>query len=126
MRAETTARPVVLRDFLVSYLPFLSQSGAVQGVHAVIQEVTELKQAAHEIQRRKERLVLALEIARISSWDWDFETDQLRPASADVSRHAMKPAPSAATMAEFLSTVRPDDRARVERAVKATIERDAP
>ena len=89
-------------------------------------EVTALKQAAHEIQRREERLLLALEVARMSTWEWDIKADQIHLSSDVRARGGVEPALVQGTMAAFLATMHPDDRARIESALAATVERDAP
>jgi PAS domain S-box-containing protein len=49
VRGATPGEPEVPRHWLISYHPLMSQEDTVQGVSTVVQDVTELKQAEHEL-----------------------------------------------------------------------------
>ncbi len=126
LRAVSEADPGVLRDFLISYIPVRDWDGAVQGLNAVVQEVTALKRAERESRGRADRLELAFDVARMGWWDWDIQADRAT-ASADLyALFGMARADFEGTLAEFLSTIHPDDLPLVQQAIAATAERGVP
>ena len=79
-----------------------------------------------ELQRREERLRLALEVARMGCWDWDIQAAQARWTDDLHPLFGVVPERSQINVATFYSTLHPDDVARVQQAVTATVERGAP
>jgi PAS domain S-box-containing protein len=66
----------------------------------------------------EERLRLALEIGRLATWEWNFETGQVR-RSGSVDRAAgVEPGALERTPEGLLRRVHPEDRPRVEQALR--------
>jgi PAS domain S-box-containing protein len=79
-----------------------------------------------ELKRREERLRLALEVACMGCWDWDIQADQVRWTDDLYPLFGVAPERFQGNVAAFYATLHPDDLARVQQAVAATVERGAP
>jgi PAS domain S-box-containing protein len=78
-----------------------------------------------ELGASEERLQLALDAARMGTWDWDLLTDTIT-WSKHVPRLLDQPADVCpTTAAAYLALVHPDDRRTVERAVAAALAKEA-
>jgi PAS domain S-box-containing protein len=76
-----------------------------------------LRQAEQTIAEREERLRLAIDAAKMSTWDWDIVNDAVE--WSDNLEVALRMAPGSfdCTIEAFRELVHPDDRARVDRAL---------
>ena len=79
-----------------------------------------------ELRRREERLLLALDLARMGCWDWDIQADEVRWTSNLYPLFGVDPGRFDANLAAFYATLHPDDLPRVQQAIAATVERGAP
>jgi PAS domain S-box-containing protein len=70
-------------------------------------------------------LSLAAQAARLSVWVWDVRRDELQMPDATRSLRGYEP-DEWIDIERFLSTVHPDDRERVERQVRESLERPGP
>jgi diguanylate cyclase (GGDEF)-like protein/PAS domain S-box-containing protein len=94
-------RPSVLRTLLM----------------ALCRRTQALRLASHHWRAREQHLQLALRLARLSTWEWDIDSGQVRwspePQVADgLPRGSMN-----GTLAWFLDLVHPDDRDRMRRTL---------
>jgi PAS domain S-box-containing protein len=64
---ETAASPGVRRTWIEHYVPLKNASGAVIGINAVVQEVTEQRKAEQELRRAKRQLEVTLTVPPSSS-----------------------------------------------------------
>ncbi|GAB6986327.1 hypothetical protein JCM10369A_28510 [Nocardioides pyridinolyticus] len=96
--------------------------GEVAGVLHRMSDYSERRQAVNELTIGQARLAEAQQIARIGSWEWDLETDQIW-ASDELRELFRMPADMAAgTFDEFLARVHEDDRDAVDSAVRGALE----
>ncbi len=56
-------------------LPLRDRSGAVIGLLAISEDITERKQAEQALRRERDRLNYVLEASRIGTWAWDIEAN---------------------------------------------------
>ena len=112
----------------------ISPSGAVRWVHArghaatgvdghltfrgTCQDVTEQRLANEELRRSEERLAEAQKLARLGSWEWEFETDAVswsdelcRILGVDLARRP-------ATYQEYLASLDPRQREDLDSTVR--------
>jgi PAS domain S-box-containing protein len=69
----------------------------------------------------EERLALVLQAADLGFWDWDIRTDRLEWSERCLAMFGL-PAETSMNYAAFLQAVHPDDRERVDRAVRDALE----
>ncbi|MDX2150058.1 MAG: PAS domain-containing protein [Bryobacteraceae bacterium] len=89
-------------------------------------DIEERKCAEEELRRERERLELALNAAKMGTWDWDVRTGTVTwshhlKAAAGITEQAFEPSYAAA-----MGTVHPDDYARVQSAVERSLRDDVP
>ena len=80
-----------------------------------------LQRSEAALQEREGQLALAAEAANLSVWDWDVERDEVRITEPGRMLRGFAPGDRIG-LAQFLSTVHPDDRDRVGRSVAESLE----
>ncbi|MBT4045073.1 MAG: PAS domain S-box protein [Rhodospirillaceae bacterium] len=124
---DSTTPDGVRRYRRVNYLPHRAQNGEVLGFYSLVEDFTDIKLAALELQRQGESLATAQRIGNMGNWEREFETGALNWSDQayrifGVSREL----PEAITRPAFLDLIHDDDRAFVSDALNAAIESDAP
>src|SRR5213078_5012646 len=76
--------------------------------------------------RNEERLAMAMNAARMGTWDWDLEDNTATWSDETKRMFGLSPSDPETTGEEFYSMIHPEDRSFVERAVNRTINEDSP
>ena len=84
-------------------------------------DLLERVQAEQTIRKSEERLRLALEASDTGLWEWVPETDAVTWSPECYRIHGLAEGEFGGTEAAFFARVHPDDRVRVEAAVRAAI-----
>jgi PAS domain S-box-containing protein len=100
--------------------PWRDGTGAIAGILAFTEDITERKLANDALYDSQERLRLALDGARLGTWNWDLKTGELTGSPLAFAMFGL-PAETKFDFEIFLSTLHPDDRAMVEKAMKRTL-----
>jgi PAS domain S-box-containing protein len=100
--------------------PWHDRTGEIAGIVIFSEEVTERKRAEHGLRDSKEKLRLALDGARLGTWEWDLKTGKLAGSPLSFALFGL-PADTDFNFGMFLSMIHPDDRARVDEAMKRTL-----
>jgi len=115
---EVNYRDIGRRWISATYIPTLDPGGGVDGWIAVIVDVTNHRRAEEALRRSEGYLAEAERLAHSGSWAWDVRTgdafwsqEMFRILGYDWEQ--TKP-----SLSHFLARVHPDDRLRVEQAVK--------
>lgn len=89
-------------------------------------DITELNQAAEELRRSEERLRLALEVAKMTCWEWDIQNDSTfwQGGLSDL-RCSKQGCALSSRDYWFQKLIHPDDRFRVNSVVKNAIDKVA-
>jgi PAS domain S-box-containing protein len=103
--------------FETSAAPVLDKGGAFAGYRGVHRNVTQRQKARDALKRSNERLENAQRIARMGSWDWDIEKDELHWSDEIYRIFGVDPKEFGATYEAFLGFVHPEDRMSVHRNV---------
>jgi PAS domain S-box-containing protein len=94
-------------------------------LNALQARLVQLEQELRTLRAGEEHLKIALEIAGISLWDWDFRTGAVtRPY--ELAPGDLIPDKLGSTDQEFLQAIHPDDRPAVEKALERVLREDAP
>ena len=91
----------------------------VVGTHV---DITERKQAERQIRESREKLMLAIDGARLGTWHWDIPSNVL--LWSDYMCELFGAPPGRPLRYEgFLAALHPDDRESVDAAIRASLER---
>ena len=83
-------------------------------------DITARRQAEAALIQAAERTSLALNAGRMGTWEWDLAEDRLSWDDTQCRLFGLGPEQAPTTVGEFMALVHPDDRARLERATRAT------
>ena len=100
--------------------PWYDRTGNVGGIVIFAEEITARKQAERALHDSEEKLRLAVEGARLGTWNWDLKTGELFGSPLAFALFGL-PADTKFDFEIFLSTLHPDDRGMVEEAMKRTL-----
>jgi PAS domain S-box-containing protein len=123
VRSEVAVeRDGATRWFDLTLEPLRDHDGALTGVMTVAFEVTDRTLVEQEVERSRARLAEAERVARLGSWEWDIAANRVTWSDGlfeiyGITREEFDPAyqPSA-------DRVHPDDRARLDAAVRSAVE----
>ncbi len=99
-----------------------------QRVRRVLQAsraVTELRQQSERVRLSEEHLRLALEAARMGTWNWDILTGKVIHSETTEAIHGLTPGSFDGSFQGFLSSIHPDDRELVTQALRCVLEEGA-
>lgn len=85
-------------------------------------DVTQQIQAEEALKRSEERLRRGLEAARMGIWEWNIATNQAVWTPEVYSLFGLEPGEFGGNIESFLKLVSPEDRERVQREIKETLE----
>ena len=93
----------------------------VVGIRWLIRDITARKQAEANLQASEERLSFAQHAVHAGIWDWDMMTDTAVCSEAYYELHGFDPEPPL-VYDRWMAAILPEDRSRIERLVRQTIE----
>ncbi|MBP0485185.1 CheR family methyltransferase [Sagittula salina] len=109
------------QDFVGRALPYKRQDGEYDGATLVLADVTEVLRLERDLEEERERLRLALEVARIGIWEYEPETDNTRIDETERSLLDLGPE-DGDRMEPILARLADDDRDRVNRALRQAMD----
>ncbi|AMV17382.1 PAS domain S-box protein [Planctomyces sp. SH-PL14] len=102
--------------------PLKDDSGAIQEVVLVHDNITARREAETALRESEERLRLALEAGRMGVWDWNVRTGELQWSDSLEPLHGLAPGTFGGTFEHFQQLVHPDDREAVQLAIRQALE----
>ena len=103
------------RIWLCSYVPDHGADGGVEGISAVVRDITERKRVERERASALAELAFVLEGAQVGIWTRDLATGRV---TLDDRAQSIFGAPAETTSAEIRSRIHPDDQPMAESAVQ--------
>lgn len=98
--------------------------GSVVGILHRLSDFSDRRSVVESLTSSQRRLAEAQRIARIGSWEWDVERDEIAGSEGLYALYGLDPASFPASYADFLEIVHPEDRHLVDEAVQSAL-RDA-
>ena len=109
---------------LVRESTLMAPDGSGTAVLHRISDYGDRRLIVESLRTSERRLAEAQRIARIGSWEWDLERDEIAGSEGLYALYGLDPDDFPATYADFLDIVHPDDRALVDDAVQAALRND--
>ncbi len=125
-RAETEIRfrhfktgEAIWMTYDVFFLP--DESGKPVGLATVSRDISGPKQTENALRVSEERLRLVTELAQVGYWHWDIQADSLEWSPSCKQLFGV-PAQEPLSYGRFMSALHPEDRERVDSAVRTCLE----
>ncbi len=103
--------------------PLFDHNGKAYGVCGISTDISERKQWERELQLSEKQLAESQRVAKLGSWEWDIAKNEITWSDELYRIFGVKPSEFDASYETFLSMVHPDDRDRLDRAVKESVEK---
>ncbi len=111
--------------------PWFRADGGIGGIVVFSQDVTDeegnrvrLLDARKEMEIIQERLTQATDAGNIGIWDWHVDTGQLIWNDQMFDLFGLDRSRSSGTVADFIDTIHPDDRKKVQEVLQASLDED--
>ena len=113
---EETSFELFINDQYQHYraVPLYSESGSIDRILAVVENITDRKQAEESIQQQQYYLEKSQELGKIGTWELDLKENILRWTDENCRIFGIPPG-SVVDYEIFISKVHPDDREYVDR-----------
>src|SRR5882672_8611367 len=115
-------QPVWVRK-IISTLP--DETGKPSQFFALAIDITERKQKEELLRESEARLQFALDAGGAGMWESSLESEEVIASDRALTLHGLRPG-SPMTQDKAFATVHPDDRPKVEQALRDTLETGAP
>jgi PAS domain S-box-containing protein len=109
-----------------AYAPHFGPGGAVEGLVAVITDISERKAAEASLRETSARLELAQTATGITIWEWEPESGWSSYTPDFCQLYGLPPGTPALSLEEWREFVHPDDRDRVLEDLDATLAGERP
>ena len=86
------------------------------------QDITDRKRAEEELQSAAERLHLAMDVARLGKWEWEFFTNKVRANKQLIALFCGADSQELSEEADFRKFIYPEDAPRVEKAIRQAVD----
>ena len=101
--------------------PVFDNAGKLARMAGTTQDITARKQGEEALRQSEERLRLAMAAADLGTWHWNLRTGELLWSERSLAMSGLPPG-TPISYEEFLATVHPDDRARVDATVRRALQ----
>ncbi|MDB2438133.1 PAS domain-containing protein [Hellea sp.] len=104
-------------QYMVRIMPYQNAKGEVDGATLIMTDITKVLTLEGDLKQERERLRLALEVARIGVWEYEPSTDITKLDLTERSLLELDADDEGATMAPILAKLPTEDRARINTAL---------
>ena len=95
-----------------------SSDGGIEHLSIIAHDITSLKRTEESLRRNEQHLKLALSAARVGTWEWDLEKDQVRWSDGVEAILGLEPEEIPRNRTDYSARVHPRDRLRVGRLLR--------
>lgn len=110
------------RFIQATYVPRLSPQGTVAGFVALVDDISQRKQAEQTRKQNEERLSIAQQAAHAGLWDWDIETNRVTWSEEYYRLYGLDPASTQPSYENWLASIAEADREQVDRIARVALE----
>ncbi|MGH9937438.1 MAG: PAS domain S-box protein, partial [Blastocatellia bacterium] len=121
IHGATPREPGIERDWLASYYPIKGANGSVQGIGAVVLDITDRKRAEAVVRESEERLRLAAQAAGFGLYSVDLRTGE-NYWSPEMRQVFGLSGDDAVRMDKLIEFIHPDDREETMRVAEASLD----
>jgi PAS domain S-box-containing protein len=118
---EVTREDGTRSTFLASSAPIRDRGGRIVAGVLTVYDITERKRAERELRRSEERLTLALQAARMGTWQWNIGTGEVAWPDNLEALFGLVPGTFGGTFEAFLELVHAEDRELVTASVARAV-----
>ncbi|WP_279349596.1 CheR family methyltransferase [Erythrobacter litoralis] len=111
-------------EYILRTTPYRLADGEIDGATIVFNDVTNALSLERDLKEERERLRLALDVAKIGIWEYEPSTDELVLDEKERSLLDLGVEDDADTMEPILSRLPGEDRDRINRALRMAMEGD--
>jgi len=115
-----------VRHYQIIATPLLAADGSVAAAIEMVEDITDRIRAEAKLRKSELRLAESQQVARIGSWSWDAVNDTLEWSDETCRRFDKDPQTFTPTVDYYLSRIHPQDRAAIQKAIRDSLENDAP
>ncbi|MGE5611421.1 MAG: PAS domain-containing protein, partial [Bacillota bacterium] len=108
---------------MVNYYPVKDDAGGVIGIHSVVHDITERKQAEDQLKQREADLAEAQAMSHTGSYRVDLPSGHVTWSAETFRICGRDPAQGAPTVREFIQWIHPEDRARFQQVADEACDR---
>ena len=116
VRRDGTALWVLVRESALH-----GPDGSITGIMHRLADFSDRRSVVESLTSSQQRLAVAQRIARIGSWEWDLERDEITGSEGLYALYGLDPGDFPASYADFLDIVHPEDRTLVDDSVQAAL-----
>jgi PAS domain S-box-containing protein len=87
-----------------------------------VRDISEVERIERELRESRDQLSLALDAARMGTWDWDIGSGALAWSGDLEAVHGMAPGSFDGTFERFISVVHPEDREQLQARIGRSLE----
>lgn len=109
-----------------SISPITNGDKRIHSAVIVSVDITERKKADAQLREAEERTRITLEAAKLATWEWNLETNEVLWNEQHFRLFGMKPSKKPMTPDDFYRHVHPDHRDHVAAALKKSVEKKSP
>ena len=99
-----------------------NEHGEITHFQGIVGDITERVQAKQALQENEHNLLEAQRVAHIGSWVWNLGSDQVVCSKEMLRIWGYLPEKRSLTLAEVMERIHPEDRDRVRKLLKRTVE----
>ncbi len=99
----------------------VTRLGTRRRIYRVISDITEHKRAEETLRASEERLQLALDAAQMGQWDWNIVTGEVVWSPQCLALYGLPP-DTPMNYERFLQALHPEDRGRIDTALRRAVE----
>jgi PAS domain S-box-containing protein len=109
-----------------SMTPMRSAAGTIEGILAVVTDLTARRDTEEALRQSEQRLRLALQAGHLGTWDWNIATGEVVWSDEHFRMQGLPVNSVTPSYEEWVSHLHPDDRQRVEAQLVASRDGRAP
>ncbi len=98
------------RVLLTNKAPYKDDEGHILGVIGVSRDITERKTVENVLREQEERQRFILNAARVGTWEWLIDTNEVRWSENMEALHGMDPGSFDGKFESYFEMIHPDDR----------------